>query len=222
VIPAKRLYRSETPIGCRLEGGGKEPSIRCGPGYPIGRGQFKGDILGHARICRTELENVAVFIAAADRALCLVHALLISSAVLSSLLSLPAQYAEQGLCNVTVSVRPSVCLSQHGPTAANPPLQVCCCGPGGQAMWIDCCSSSLRRASATLSVYVDIAENRLVLCVIFFIYYETRRVVQISAHAKLMYTSDNKRESTLLRVQIPAKAKFAPTCVRNSLLSELS
>jgi len=26
----------------------------------------------------------------------------------------------------------------------------------------------------------------------------------------------------LLRVQIPAKAKFAPTCVRNSLLSELS
>jgi len=24
-----------------------------------------------------------------------------------------------------------------------------------------------------------------------------------------------------LRVQIPAKAKFAPTCVRNSLLSEL-
>ena len=31
----------------------------------------------------------------------------------------------------------------------------------------------------------------------------------------------NWRESTLLRVQIPAKAKFAPTCVRNSLLSEL-
>ena len=117
---------------------------------------------------------------------------------------------------------PSVCLSQHGPTAENPPLQVCCCGPGGQEMWIDCCSSSVRRASATLSVYVDIAENRLVLCVIFFNYYETRRVVQISAHAKLMYTSDNKRESTLLRVQIPAKAKFAPTCVRNSLLSELS
>jgi len=29
-------------------------------------------------------------------------------------------------------------------------------------------------------------------------------------------------ESTLLRVQIPAKAKFAPTCVRHSLLSELS
>jgi len=29
----------------------------------------------------------------------------------------------------------------------------------------------------------------------------------------------NQRESTLLRVQIPAKAKFASTCVRNSLLS---
>jgi len=25
---------------------------------------------------------------------------------------------------------PSVCPSQHGPTAANPSLQVCCCGPG--------------------------------------------------------------------------------------------
>jgi len=33
-------------------------------------------------------------------------------------------------------VCPSVCLSirlsQHGLTAANPPLPVCCCGPGGQ------------------------------------------------------------------------------------------
>jgi len=38
-------------------------------------------------------------------------------------------------------VRPSVCLSQHGPTAANPLLQVCCCEPGGQAISIDCCSS---------------------------------------------------------------------------------
>jgi len=75
---------------------------------PHRQGQFKGDTLGHARICRTELENVAVFIAAADRAQCPVHALLISSAVLSSLLSLPAQYAEQGLCNGTVSVRLSI------------------------------------------------------------------------------------------------------------------
>jgi len=27
---------------------------------------------------------------------------------------------------------PSVCLSQHGPSAANPLLQVCCCGSGRQ------------------------------------------------------------------------------------------
>jgi len=27
---------------------------------------------------------------------------------------------------------PSVCLSQHGSTAANQMLQVCCCGPGRQ------------------------------------------------------------------------------------------
>jgi len=49
-------------------------------------------------------------------------------ATINSLLALPTQYAEQGLWNGMVSV----CLSQHGPTSANPLLQVCCCGPGGQ------------------------------------------------------------------------------------------
>ena len=42
----------------------------------------------------------------------------------------------------------SVCLSQHGPTAANPLLQVCCCGLGGQEISIDC-------GSLVLSAYVD-------------------------------------------------------------------
>jgi len=32
----------------------------------------------------------------------------------------------------------SVCLSQHEPTAANPLLEVCCCGPGGQEILIYC------------------------------------------------------------------------------------
>jgi len=40
----------------------------------------------------------------------------------SALLALPSQYAEQGLCNGTVSVRSSVCPSVP---------RVCCCGPGG-------------------------------------------------------------------------------------------
>ena len=55
-------------------------------------------------------------------------------------------------------VRPSVCLSQHGPTAANPLLQVCWCRLGGQEMSIDCRSSGVWRAnagSASLSTYVD-------------------------------------------------------------------
>ena len=41
---------------------------------------------------------------------------------------------------VYVTVRcPSVYLSQHGPTAADPLLQVCCsCGPGRQEISIDC------------------------------------------------------------------------------------
>jgi len=43
------------------------------------------------------------------------------------------------------------------PIAANPMLQVCYCGPGGQEISIDCDSSGMRRAnagSATLSAYV--------------------------------------------------------------------
>ena len=51
----------------------------------------------------------------------------------------------------------SVCLCQHGPTAANLLLQVCCCGPGGQEILINGCSSGVQQAnagSATLSVYI--------------------------------------------------------------------
>ena len=43
---------------------------------------------------------------------------------------------------------PSVRLSKQGRAAANPLLQVCCCEPGGQEIWIDCCSSGVRRANA--------------------------------------------------------------------------
>ena len=47
--------------------------------------------------------------------------------------SLLARYcAVQGLC---------VWLSQHGPTAANPVLQVCCSGLGWQEISIDCCTA---------------------------------------------------------------------------------
>jgi len=55
------------------------------------------------------------------------------------LLALPTYNAEQSL---------SVCLSQHGPTAANPLLQVCCCEPGRQEMSIDRCTA---RSSAACS-----------------------------------------------------------------------
>jgi len=60
-----------------------------------------------------------------------------------------------------MSVRLFACLSQRGPTTANPLLQVCCCWPGSQGMSIDCClvrsSSGVWRAnagSATLPAYV--------------------------------------------------------------------
>ena len=57
------------------------------------------------------------------------------------LLALPAQYAEQGLCNGRASVRPSVrlsvCLSVPAIDHCNSVRRVCCCGPGGQEISID-------------------------------------------------------------------------------------
>jgi len=51
--------------------------------------------------------------------------------------------------------------------------------------------------------------------------HDYKRAVE-NKHLHMNENNKNYRESTLLRVQIPAKANFAPTCVRNSLLSELS
>jgi len=48
------------------------------------------------------------------------------------------------------AVRPPACLSQHGPTAANRLLQVCCCEAGGQEISIDCCSSGGRMRAVPL------------------------------------------------------------------------
>jgi len=47
-----------------------------------------------------------------------------------------------GAAGSNVAVRcPSVCLSQHGPTAADPQLQVCCCEPDGPGISIDLCTA---------------------------------------------------------------------------------
>ena len=83
----------------------------------------------------------------------------------TDLLAPARKYAEQGLCNGRVSVRPSVCpfvsLSVCPSMGAQQQtLQVCCCGPGGQEILIDCCAAGAqqrRRAnagSATLSAYI--------------------------------------------------------------------
>ena len=48
---------------------------------------------------------------------------------------------------VYLTVRcPSVCLSVR--LSANPPLQVCCCGPGGQVISIDCCTAGAQLTAA--------------------------------------------------------------------------
>jgi len=53
-----------------------------------------------------------------------------------------------------VYVRPSVCLSQHGPTAANALLQVCYCAPNGQEISIDCCSGCMRAVTRDMATSV--------------------------------------------------------------------
>jgi len=69
----------------------------------------------------------------------------------------------QGLCNGTVSVRPSVRLSVPARAHSS---ESAAAGPGGQEISIDCCSGGVRRAgSATLSAYVGpkVTERRRVL-----------------------------------------------------------
>jgi len=51
-------------------------------------------------------------------------------------------------------VRPSVCLSRM------PLLQVCCCGPGGQEISIDCCSC--RGQWHVVSVPMSVSNNRFI------------------------------------------------------------
>ena len=67
---------------------------------------------------------------------------------------------------VSVTVRcPSICLSQHEPTAANPLLQVCCCVPGGQEISTYCCTAGARqqrRVAGECGLNTQEAEYRLI------------------------------------------------------------
>ena len=61
---------------------------------------------------------------------------------------------------VRLSVSLSVRLSQHGPHSMQ---QVCCCGPGGQDISIDFCSSGGRMRAVPRCQRTYAAEHRLVL-----------------------------------------------------------
>jgi len=59
-----------------------------------------------------------------------------------------AKYAEQGQYNGTVSVRPSVCLSQHGPQllrARRQEISLDCCTVGAQRQRLRACGTQIDR-----------------------------------------------------------------------------
>ena len=71
------------------------------------------------------------------------------------------------LLSACLSVRPYVFMFQHRPTAAKPLLHVCCCGPSGQQISIDCCTAvagecgqchavSVRRKQNTVLFYIAV------------------------------------------------------------------
>jgi len=67
----------------------------------------------------------------------------------------------QGLCNGTVSVRPSVGLSDPAIDRCNSVRRVCCCGPGGQETSIDCCTAAPRGNGAAAAAFAT-ADHRLI------------------------------------------------------------
>jgi len=57
----------------------------------------------------------------------------------------------------------SVCMSEHGPTAANPLLHVCCCGPATSKP-IDCCISGVQRANAGSTTFSACVRSCTLTC----------------------------------------------------------
>ena len=65
----------------------------------------------------------------------------------------------QGLCNGTVSVHPSVCLSVPAINFCSSMRRVCCCGSGGQEISIDCGTAGAQlQWRCTMAVWQSAAE----------------------------------------------------------------
>jgi len=65
----------------------------------------------------------------------------------------------QGLCNGTVSVHPSVCLSVPAINCCSSMRRVCCCGSGGQEISIDCGTAGAQlQWRCTMAVWQSAAE----------------------------------------------------------------
>jgi len=82
----------------------------------------------------------------------------------SPLLALVTYYAQQGLCNCCTSVHPSVLSGNHMQLL----LKVCCCGPGGQEILINCYGLAVHwgtRLNADLFFISDMAINNSNKCV---------------------------------------------------------
>jgi len=114
---------------------------------------------------------------------------------------------------------PSVCLSQHKPTGANPLLQVCfkgqqvcCCGPGGQEISINCYRSSVWRANAdsamlnTDLLVVAIAVSTVRLCVRAVL---AVRLCPFVRHKSLFYRNGWADRADLISEANPSFGQYA-------------
>jgi len=77
-----------------------------------------------------------------------------------------AMYAVQGLRKCRASVSLSVCPSISSSGLCTPLRRVCCCGPGGQEISIDCCTAGAQQQTASrVTLSADVGSWTCILVV---------------------------------------------------------
>ena len=115
---------------------------------------------------------------------------------------------------IFVMVRcPSVCLSLHGSRPANLLLQVCCCGPSGQEILINCCTTITRQQQRAVPHCQHTYEAEQRLCCCFTCAFQPPLLNRVQSGNQL-----NQLAEKLLASQLPststAPANDAPSAAK--------